>query len=56
MGKRRVVWILAILILAVAPGCKTFGRAVAIGTVAAASWAIEEALDEHDECPCDRRR
>ncbi len=49
----RKCWILGILILAVAPGCRTLGRAVAIGTVAAASWAIEEALDEHaDEPPC----
>ncbi len=51
----RKCWILGILILAVAPGCRTFAKAVGIGAVAAASWAIEEAVEENAEPPCHRR-
>ncbi len=52
MRRRRVGLLLAILLLATAPGCRAIaGAAIVIGEA-----VIEGALDHDDDCCCEPRR
>jgi len=52
MIRRRLGLLLAILLLATAPGC----RAVAGAAIVIGEAVIEGALDDRDDCCCEHRR